>query len=128
MCIRSFGFAHVIIFHSSFSHLAGIWSLLGGGGASKTVAKQDTTPHNQLSPLSSHSLLLLLVFSFQFTKEHNPYRAAVFQCKPGRKTEGSCMIKISSIAFICLFSVLWSLINVFFSWECGSRTLISIEF
>lgn len=66
---------------------SGIWSLLGGGGASKTVAKQDTTPHNQLSPLSSHSLLLLLVFSFQFTKEHNPYRAAVFQCKPGRKTE-----------------------------------------
>ena len=54
-----------------------------GGSSNKQIAEKI----DEMNPLASHSLLLLLVFSFHFTKEKNPYREAVFSCQPGSKTE-----------------------------------------
>ena len=55
--------------------------MLGGGSA------KSKTKVNELNPLASHSLLLLVVMVFHFTKENNKYRDALFRCKPGKKTE-----------------------------------------
>ena len=67
--------------------------MFGGGGGSgagneTTTQNIQTTSPNELHPLSSHSVLLLLVLCFHYTKESNPYREALFKCKPGRKSEG----------------------------------------
>ena len=39
-----------------------------------------------LRPLASHSLLLLLILPNQLTKDKNPYRDAIFNCKGHRST------------------------------------------
>lgn len=66
--------------------------MFGGGGSGAgnetTTQNTQTTSPNELHPLSSHSVLLLLVLCFHYTKENNPYREALFKCKPGRKSEG----------------------------------------
>ena len=74
--------------------LAGIWSMFGGGGGggNETTPNVQTNSPNELHPLSSHSILLLLVLCFHYTKENNPYREALFKCKPGRKSEGISLI------------------------------------
>ena len=53
------------------------------GTGNKQVAQTVDT----LNPLASHSLLLLLVYSFHFTKDNNAYRDAVFSCQPGSQKE-----------------------------------------
>lgn len=66
--------------------------MFGGGGSGagneNTAQNIQTTSPNELHPLSSHSVLLLLVLCFHYTKENNPFREALFMCKPGRKSEG----------------------------------------
>ena len=83
-----------------FYFVAGIWSMFGGGGSATgnetTTQNMQTTSPNELHPLSSHSVLLLLVLCFHYTKENNPYREALFKCKPGRKSEGISELLIKS--------------------------------
>ncbi|XP_066912203.1 dymeclin-like [Clytia hemisphaerica] len=71
---------------------SGIWSMFTGGSGGETGEKSSTNiqPNspNELHPLSSHSALLLLALCFHYTKDGNPYREALFRCKPGRKSEG----------------------------------------
>ena len=69
--------------------------MLGGGSA-----KPKATKANELNPLANHSLLLLVVMVFHFTKENNKYRDALFRCKPGKKTEtgkGFILIKFQDL-------------------------------
>jgi len=57
-----------------------LWSLIGGKAPTPL-------PDDALHPLANHSVLLLLVLSFHFTKDVNPYRNALFQCRAGKKSE-----------------------------------------
>lgn len=52
--------------------LSTVWSIFGVGPDSDLDA---------LRPLASHSLLLLLILSNQLTKDRNPYREIMFNCR-----------------------------------------------
>ena len=52
--------------------VATVWSIFGVGPDSDLDA---------LRPLASHSLLLLLILSNQLTKDRNPYREIMFNCR-----------------------------------------------
>ena len=93
-------FKNFTVMMTFFFYLAGIWSIFGGSANAKTnTSNTQASSANELHPLSSHSVLLLLVLCFHYTKDDNPYRDALFRCKPGRKSEGGyfCILNLSLI-------------------------------
>lgn len=66
---------------------SGFLSFLGTPSTSNTTGGSGTI--FVLNPLASHSLLLLLLLTFQCSKDGNPYGHALFLCKPGKKSQGS---------------------------------------
>ena len=68
--IKAFELSVKLLLNSKI--VATVWSIFGVGPDSDLDA---------LRPLASHSLLLLLILSNQLTKDRNPYRDILFNCK-----------------------------------------------
>jgi len=63
------------------------WAASGFMSMIASPTKSKSISLDELHPLASHSLLLLLIYTFHYTKDKNVYRDAVFLCKPGKKSE-----------------------------------------
>ena len=64
--------------------------------------KPETTKPNEMIPLASRSLPLLVVMVFLFTKENNNYREALFRCNPGKINQTDQQVRLDEVATLQL--------------------------
>jgi len=100
-------------------------SILGWASSWWPLGSKSADPvldSDSLNPLANHSLLLLLVLLFYFPDEKvgNPYREALFHCKPGRKTDEGPIEAEKDQSFPLNFKRLYSAI----SRDAHSETMI----
>jgi len=82
---------------------SGFLSILGN----QSNKSSDTSTLVTLQPLSCQSLLLLLLISFQYVKDANPYKDALVLCRPGKSKNGEDYEKDMECSFTLNFKRLY---------------------